>query len=114
MSDRADFWDLLTEEEAADLERRGRRRRYRRAAVIVREAEPCQAVIVLISGRVKVTSNTRSGTEVVLAVRGPGALLGELSAIDAGAYSGTVQALEPVVALVTPLAEFTAYLQAHG
>jgi CRP/FNR family transcriptional regulator, cyclic AMP receptor protein len=114
MREGADFWDRLTAEEAADLEQRSRRRRYRRGAVIVREADPCQAVIVLASGRVKVTSNTRGGTEVVLAVRGPGALLGELSAIDGGSYSATVEALEPVTALVTPLAEFTAYLQAHG
>jgi CRP-like cAMP-binding protein len=110
----SDFWELLTPDEAAELERRGRRRRYRRGAVIFREAEPCHAVIVLVAGRVKVTSNTQGGTEVVLAVRGPGALLGEFSAIDGGVYSGTVQALEPVAALVVPLAEFTGYLQAHG
>jgi CRP-like cAMP-binding protein len=110
----ADFWELLTEEEAADLERRSRRRRYRRSAVIFHEGQPCQAVIVLIAGRVKVTSNTQGGTEVVLAVRGPGALLGEFSAIDGGAYSATVQALEPVAVLLVPLAEFTGYLQAHG
>ncbi len=109
-----DFWGSLTPDEAADLEQRARRRRYRRGAVIFREAEPCQAVIVLASGRVKVTSHTLAGTEVVLAVRGPGALLGEFSAIDGGAYSASVQALEPVAALVIPLNEFTAYLQDHG
>jgi CRP-like cAMP-binding protein len=114
MVDGADFWDLLTPEEAADLERRGRRRRYRRGAVIFQEARPCHGVIVLVTGRVKVTSNTQGGTEVVLAVRGPGALLGEFSAIDGGEYSATVQALEPVSALLVPLPEFTGYLQAHG
>src|SRR5438552_1384699 len=97
---RSDFWELLTGAEAADLEQRGRRRRYRRGAVIFHEAQPCQAVVVLVSGRVKVASNTQGGTEVVLAVRGPGALLGEFSAIDGGNYSATVQALEPVVALL--------------
>jgi CRP/FNR family transcriptional regulator, cyclic AMP receptor protein len=110
----ADFWGSLTPPEAADLERRSRRRRYRRGAVIFRREDPCHAVVVLLSGRVKVISDTAGGTEVVLAVRGPGALLGEFSAIDGGAYSATVQALEPVAALVTPLAEFTGYLQANG
>jgi CRP-like cAMP-binding protein len=110
----ADFWPSLDPAAAQELERLSRRRRYRRGAVIFREADRCEGVIVLLAGRVKVTSHTLAGTEVVLAVRGPGALLGELSAIDGGSYSGTVQALEPVTALVTPLAEFTAYLQSHG
>ncbi|HKT00769.1 MAG TPA: Crp/Fnr family transcriptional regulator [Rugosimonospora sp.] len=114
MRSAGDFWELLTPDEAAELERRGTRRRYRRGAVIFREAERGRAVVVLLAGRVKITSNTASGTEVVLAVRGPGALLGELSALDGGAYSATVQALEPVTALVTPVAEFSAYLQARG
>ena len=47
-------------------------------------------------------------------MRGPGALLGELSAVDGGPRSATVTALEPVTALVVPIAEFEAYLQAHG
>jgi CRP-like cAMP-binding protein len=109
-----DLWESLTAEEAAELRRRGHVRRFRRGAVLVREGDPCTGVLVLHSGRCKVTSSTAGGTEVVLAVRGPGALLGELSAIDGGSYSGTVQALEPVSALVVPLPEFSAYLQAHG
>ena len=54
------------------------------------------------------------GLEVVLAVRGPGALLGELSAVDREPRSATIQAVEPLTALVMPLPEFEAYLSAHG
>ena len=62
----------------------------------------------------KVSSDTAGGTEVVLAVRGPGALLGELSAVDGGPMSATVTALEPVTALAVPPPEFERYLLAHG
>jgi CRP-like cAMP-binding protein len=49
---------------------------------------------------VKVFSLTAEGEEILLAVRGPGALLGELSAVDGAPRSASVAALEPVVALV--------------
>ena len=105
---------MLTAEEVADLEAVGSRRQWRRGAIIFREAERTEWVLILRTGRVKVASDTASGTEVLLAVRGPGALLGELSAIDQGPPSATVTALEPVTALVVPVGEFERYLQTHG
>lgn len=109
-----EFWDLLTPDEAAQLERVGRRRDYRRAAVLMREADTSDWVVVLRTGRVKVSVDTAGGTEVVLAVRGPGALLGEFAAIDREPRSATVTALEPVTALVVGVHEFETYLQTHG
>ncbi len=109
-----EFFEQVTPAEAAALERAGRRRDYRRGAVLMREADRSDWVLVLRSGRVKVSVDTASGTEVVLAVRGPGALLGELSALDREPRSATVTALEPVGALLVPVADFEAFLQAHG
>jgi CRP/FNR family transcriptional regulator, cyclic AMP receptor protein len=109
-----EFYDWLTEAEIAVLETGASRRRWARGEVIYREANRSEWVVVLRTGRVKVSSNTASGTEVVLAVRGPGALIGELSAIDGEPLSATVTALEPVSALVVPLPEFERFLQSHG
>jgi CRP/FNR family transcriptional regulator, cyclic AMP receptor protein len=109
-----EFWEQLSPTEQAELEQIGRRRDYRRGAVIFREADRTDAVVVLRSGRVKCSVDTSSGTEVVLAVRGPGALLGEFSAIDREPRSATVTAIEPIVALQIPLAAFEKYLQSHG
>ncbi len=109
-----EFWDQLTPDEAADLEHAGRRRSYRRAAVLFRQAEHSDWVVVLRGGRVKVSVDTAGGTEVVLAVRGPGALLGELAAIDQEPRSATVTAIEPVTALALTLDEFEGYLRTHG
>jgi CRP-like cAMP-binding protein len=110
----SEFWEQLTPDEAATLERIGRRRDYRRGTVLMREADRSDWVVVLRSGRVKASVDTASGTEVVLAVRGPGALVGEFSALDREPRSATVTALEPVSALVIPVADFEAFLQAHG
>jgi CRP-like cAMP-binding protein len=109
-----EFFELLHSDEQAALEAAGHRRQWRRGSVIFREASRSEAVVILRSGRVKVSSDTASGTEVVLAVRGPGALLGELSAIDGGSMSATVTALEPVTALSVPSPDFERYLLGHA
>lgn len=109
-----EFWEQLTAAETAGLERIGRRRDWRRGDTIFREAEHSDWLLVLLAGRVKASSHTAGGTEVVLAVRGPGTLIGELSAIDREPRSATVQALEPVTGLVLPVAEFEAFLHANG
>jgi CRP/FNR family transcriptional regulator, cyclic AMP receptor protein len=109
-----EFWDLLTPAEQAELEQVGRRREFRRGTVIFREADRTDSVVVLRSGRAKCSVDTATGTEVVLAVRGPGSLLGEFAAIDREPRSATVTAVEPIVALYVPLAAFEAYLQSHG
>jgi CRP/FNR family cyclic AMP-dependent transcriptional regulator len=112
ISEPGEFLTLLTLEETADLRDAGRLRRWERGATVMNEGETADWVLVLTSGRVKVSSHTESGTEVVLAVRGPGALLGDMSAIDGEARSGTVTALEPVEGLVVH--DFAGYLHDHG
>lgn len=109
-----EFWEQLTPDEAEALQSVARRRDYRRGTVLMREADRSDWVFVLRSGRVKVSVDTASGTEVVLAVRGPGALLGEFSALDREPRSATVTALEPVSGLIVPLAEFENFLTANG
>lgn len=109
-----EFWDQLTPPESTALEQIGQRREFRRGSVLFREADHSDRVLVLRKGRVKVSVDTAAGTEVVLAIRGPGALLGEFSAIDRSPHSATVTAVEPIVALAVRSADFESYLHAHG
>lgn len=109
-----EFWDQLTATEQGALEKSGRRRDFQRGAVIFREAETTDWVAVLRAGRVKVSVDTANGTEVVLAVRGPGVLLGEFAAIDGEPRSATVTAIDTVSAIAVPLGAFESFLQANG
>jgi CRP-like cAMP-binding protein len=97
----------------AELAARGRHRRWPAGASLFLEGDRSGTVVVIVSGRVKVFSITEQGEEVLLAVRGPGALLGELSAVDGAPRGASVAALEPVVALVVPAADFAAFLSGH-
>src|SRR2546423_541661 len=107
------FPAALDEPERAALLERGGRRRYRRGATVFHEGGGSDEIVVVLSGRVKVSTVTADGKEVVLAFRGPGDLLGELSAIDGEPRSATVGALEPVEAAVVPARELRAFLSAH-
>ncbi|NUW43958.1 Crp/Fnr family transcriptional regulator [Nonomuraea rhodomycinica] len=107
-----EFLSMLTPDEVAALRAAGRPRRWERGSTVMAEGDTTDWVLVLTEGRVKVSSHTSGGTEVVLAVRGPGALLGEMCAIDGSPRSATVTTLEPVAGVV--IRDFPAFLQAHG
>ena len=83
----AGFVSALTDDERTELQRRARSRRFKSGAVVFHEGTASDGVIVIVRGRVKVSTVTAAGKEVLLAVRGPGDLLGELSAIDGLARS---------------------------
>ncbi|MEV3986511.1 Crp/Fnr family transcriptional regulator [Nonomuraea sp. NPDC049758] len=107
-----EFLSLLTAEEVEALRAAGRPRRWDRGTTVITEGDAADWVLVLTQGRVKVSSHTSSGTEVVLAVRGPGALLGDMSAVDGSPRSATVTALEPIQGIV--VRDFSAFLAGHG
>lgn len=107
------FLAALDDAERSDLLERGGRRRYRRGAVVFHEGGGSDEIVVVLAGRVKVSTVTADGKEVVLAFRGPGDLLGELSAIDGEARSATVGALEAVEAAILTANDFRAFLSAH-
>ncbi|MGH2453677.1 MAG: Crp/Fnr family transcriptional regulator [bacterium] len=113
MADRAPsgFLGSLTAQEYRAFLRRGRRRRFRSGAMLFREGERSDGVLAVLSGRVKVSYFTDEGREIVLAVRGSGELLGELSTIDGEPRSATGTALGPVEALAVSGEAFTEFLQ---
>lgn len=107
------FLGLLTPSERSALVERGSRRRVRRGVFLFTEGESSEHMVAVVSGRLKVSSYTANGKEVVLAIRGPGDLLGELSALDGEPRSGSVSALEAAEVLVVPSGRFREFLEAH-
>lgn len=105
------FLDALTVEERAWLEERGVRRAFAQGHELFHEKQGSDRVMLLLSGRVKIASESDGGRERVLAFRGPGEALGELSAIDGRSTSASVTAIEPIEALVLPAATFRSFLE---
>jgi CRP/FNR family transcriptional regulator, cyclic AMP receptor protein len=81
---------LLPSEAWRALVQQGRPRAYARGEVLLRQGEEGTYVLLLVSGNVKIVRSERDGREMVLALRGPGEALGEISAWDGSRRSATV------------------------
>ncbi|MFR9730272.1 Crp/Fnr family transcriptional regulator [Saccharopolyspora sp. MS10] len=88
-------------------------RRWRAGAVLFGVGDRSDHVLLIRSGRVKVWSMTARGAEAVLAIRGPGSVVGEFAAVDREPRGATVTALGPVRADVVSGAEFRRFLHRH-
>jgi CRP/FNR family transcriptional regulator, cyclic AMP receptor protein len=109
------FVALLGPDARAALLGLGRVRRYGRGATLLMQGARDDAVVVLLQGRVKVSLDTPDGREVVLAVLGPGDLVGEFEAIEPEATSRTASnvALEPVECRVFAADDLRRFLAAY-
>lgn len=100
--------------ELTRLLQQAHRRRFRTGETVFREGAGSGSVVVLERGRVKVSRVTEDGREMILGVRGPGDVLGELGALDGNPSSASVTALDEVQALVIPAVTFRAMLERDG
>lgn len=103
----------LSASDADALVRCGSVRVFASRQALGHEGQVADSVFILRSGCVKVCSTTADGKEVVLAVRGPRDLVGELSALDDRPRSASIIALEHVEAVVVSARSFRAFLSKH-
>jgi CRP-like cAMP-binding protein len=96
------------------LREHGRPVTYDSGERLLHEGEPGDCVALVVKGRVKVTHTGPEGHETVLDFRGSGELVGELSALDQAPRSSSVTAIEPVEALLVPVAVFRGLLEQPG
>lgn len=81
------------------LARKGSLRRFRRNASILREGEPGDELLIILSGSVQAYSSDSGGREVIFSSLTSGEYFGEM-ALDGGPRSVSVRALETTVCAV--------------
>lgn len=108
------FWALLGVAERAAIRSVATPRRYGARDVVCHEGEDTRYVLVLTRGSVRVTVSAPDGRDMVLAVRGPGDIVGELAAVDAAGRSATVTAMDAVEALTTTGERFAHLCRSNG
>ena len=109
----AEFLHTLTPAESDALEDMGESGTFAAGSVIFEQGGTADVVLLLRGGRVRVAARGADGEEIVLAERGPGELLGELSGIDGQPRSASVTALDDVRGLIVPLRAFRSFLMDH-
>lgn len=87
------------------LAARGRVRTLRRGERLIHEGLTGGSVVLVLSGTLRVTRHC-GDQEVVLAIRGPGDLLGDLGSITRGRAGATVEARESGRVVVMPSSRF--------
>lgn len=66
-----------------------------RGAMFFRQGDRCDAVYILCSGRVKLSTVSREGRTMILRIAEPGYVLGLSEILSEGVHEVTVEALEP-------------------
>jgi CRP-like cAMP-binding protein len=108
----ASFLDALGPEVRADVQRLGIVRQHRRGTFLMLEGDRNDHVLLVRQGRIKIVGTADDGQELLLAVRGPGELVGELNALagsDAPRAASAV-ALDDVTVQSIAGVEFLAFL----
>jgi CRP-like cAMP-binding protein len=112
-TDRRGFAELLGDQRWQALLRTGTLRSYRPGSFLLRQGERGGFLLALTSGRVKVLARDENGAEVLLALRGSGDLVGEMTRRPTAGRSATVQAIDHSTARYLPIALFDRFLIDH-
>ena len=107
------FIERLTDRDRQDLMSMGRSIHLRSGATALIEGQVSGQVVLIERGYVRVWTTAEDGHESLLAIRRPGDLVGELSALDGRPHSASVSALEPVEARIILAGTFRDYLATH-
>lgn len=111
-TDAVNFWDALSDDERLDFINLAQERVFAAGATLMREGGQANHVVVISSGSVRVYVR-ENGHQRMLAVRGPGELVGERAALEISVRSASVEALETVRALVVKTEDFAAFISDH-
>jgi CRP-like cAMP-binding protein len=106
------FWDSLTADQKRAFRAKAHERVFAVGAQLMQEGEHGDHAAVILSGLTEIRV-CEDGAEHVLAVRGPGQLIGERAALEVNPRSATVVARQTVVALVMRTADFAAFISTY-
>lgn len=101
----------LTPSQLATIAGRFRRRTVPAGTTLILAEEPGETAYLIEHGTVKISLTQADGSEVILGLRGPGDVVGEMSLLDRQARSATVTALEPCDVLWVDQSTFATWLQ---
>ena len=111
MTGTLDFLSLLEDEDRRALEGIGTILTAPKGRILLAHGQIADKVLIVRAGRVKIVGVTSGGHQIVLAFRGPGALVGEQALVDGTPRAANVLAIEPVESLTIAASAFRAFLE---
>jgi CRP-like cAMP-binding protein len=89
-------------------------KRVLRGEMIRRRGDPGTGMVIIVSGRVRISLVSEGGREVTLTVLGPGEVLGEMTLLDGGECSADATAQEDCVLLALERTAFLRLLRSNS
>lgn len=109
----SDVSAAMSAEQWRELQAMGVRVQYPANHVIFWEGQPSRSILIIQEGNVAVTQAAQDGSEVLLAVRGPGELMGDEGALVGEPRSATVKAVNEVVGLDVTAKDLLEFVDRH-
>lgn len=106
--------ESLLDSDRSALQELGHHREWRHGEILVHAGDRVDSAIVIEAGLVKIHKIAAGGADVVLALSGPGDLLGEISAVRDATRSASVTAVDSVRAVVISVPDIRAFLSTHA
>jgi CRP-like cAMP-binding protein len=110
---RAPLFAALDDEQAAELRASMTEVTLARGDSLFHEGDPGDRLYVVTEGKVKLHRTSPDGRENMLAVIGPGELIGELSLFDPGPRTATATAVTDVKLARMPQSTLRLWIEAH-
>ncbi len=107
------FWEQLGPPDQERLVAAGRIAQFGAGTTICRQGDPATHLYVVISGLIKIMTNSRDGQQSVQALRGSGDVVGELAGELTGHRTASMVAVTEVQAVVVGHEKFLAFLDRH-
>jgi CRP-like cAMP-binding protein len=108
------FGELLSPAERRQFVGLARRATYERGDVLFHEADVTRHAALVESGSVKIVRRRPDGADMILAVRGPNDLVGEMAAIDGTPRSASAIAMSRVVVHIIDAPAFEAFVRVNS
>ncbi|MFN3470723.1 MAG: Crp/Fnr family transcriptional regulator [Novosphingobium sp.] len=101
------------EAELSDIIARGQVRTFKSGQVLISQGEEGSTLFIVLKGLARVSMVAANGREIILDYAEPGHVLGEIAFLDGGERTATVEAIEPVEALVLSRSAFSDIIERH-
>jgi CRP/FNR family cyclic AMP-dependent transcriptional regulator len=104
---------MLSPAERREFVAQARATHYERGEILFREDDVTRHAVLIESGSVKIVRRRQDHADMILALRGPNDLIGEMAAIDGTPRSASAIAMEPVDVHVIEAHAFESFVRSN-
>jgi CRP/FNR family cyclic AMP-dependent transcriptional regulator len=109
----SDVFGALADDELDRLIRQGRTASFSEGAIVFRQGDPAEDLMIVLSGRIRLSSASRRGREVLFDFIGPGCCFGEVALIEGTTRKLDATAVKPSAIFTLRRRDVLACLEAH-